>query len=321
MPELVDTPRPRLAGTCRTPVLDFSAFRAAVQQTFLPLRVTPNKDPHFEAVIGHGSSDEVSIASITAGAHLVERTEEHLASDPRSCYKLSLLVSGTGMLVQDGREVLLQPGDLAIYDTSRPYALLFDESFYSVVMMFPQQSIELPVGLVRQLLAVRIGAAGGVGGLVAANLEWLGGHLETLTGAAGARLARTAVDLVTTMLASELDVGREPHPHGLLLRRIRDYIDANLASPDLGPAMLASAHFISTRHLHALFQSEGTTVSSWIRERRLERCRRALTDPLYAERSIAAIAASFGFTDAAHFSRVFKGAFGDSPSEVRCSAG
>ncbi len=58
------------------------------------------------------------------------------------------------------------------------------------------------------------------------------------------------------------------------------------------------------------------TVSTWIRTRRLEQCRRDLLDPMLADRPVAAIAARWGFVDAAHFSRAFKTAFGVSPAST-----
>ena len=48
------------------------------------------------------------------------------------------------------------------------------------------------------------------------------------------------------------------------------------------PERIAKAHFISTRYVHKLFQPEGTTVSAWIRSRRLEGARRDLADPEFA---------------------------------------
>ncbi|HYP73799.1 MAG TPA: helix-turn-helix domain-containing protein, partial [Microbacterium sp.] len=87
----------------------------------------------------------------------------------------------------------------------------------------------------------------------------------------------------------------------------------------LSPGSIAAAHYISTRHLHGLFQEQGTTVSTWIRMRRLEQCRRDLADPLHAGSPVAAISARWGFVDAAHFSRSFKQAYGVSPSEYRAS--
>ncbi|HWS50049.1 MAG TPA: helix-turn-helix domain-containing protein, partial [Microbacterium sp.] len=129
-----------------------------------------------------------------------------------------------------------------------------------------------------------------------------------------------ALDLVTTVFTRELGLDElSADPHRALVQRIRGYIDRNLASTELGPAAIASAHFISTRHLHGLFQEQGMTVSTWIRTRRLEQCRRDLLDPMLADRPVAAIAARWGFVDAAHFSRAFKAAFSVSPSEYRAA--
>ncbi|MEO6529881.1 MAG: helix-turn-helix domain-containing protein, partial [Specibacter sp.] len=99
--------------------------------------------------------------------------------------------------------------------------------------------------------------------------------------------------------------------------RIRRFIEANLADPELSPASVASAHFISTRHLHNVFQEAGTTVAHWIRTRRLENCRRELRDPLLTHRPVSVIASRWGFVDAAHFSRVFRATFGEPPSTYR----
>lgn len=132
------------------------------------------------------------------------------------------------------------------------------------------------------------------------------------------KLAHTSLDLVSTLFASILDASADTRdPHQQLLQHVYGYIDDHLGSTDLSPGSIASAHYISTRHLHSLFRQADTTVSTWIRERRLERCRADLLDPGHALLPIAAIAARWGFADAAHFSRVFKNAYGISPSELR----
>ncbi len=97
--------------------------------------------------------------------------------------------------------------------------------------------------------------------------------------------------------------------------------DANLiVEARTAPASIAQAHYISTGHLYTIFSSEGETVSAWIRERRLAHVRRDLVDPVPADRPVSAIAAHWGLTDAAHFSRVFKAEYGQSPSAYRASA-
>jgi len=81
------------------------------------------------------------------------------------------------------------------------------------------------------------------------------------------------------------------------------------------PSTIAAAHGISVRTLQQLFSDAGTTVSSWIRERRLKACYRELSG---ADRfdTVTEVAFRWGFNDAAHFSRRFKQAFGVTPSSV-----
>ncbi|MER7445928.1 helix-turn-helix domain-containing protein [Microbacterium sp. NPDC097977] len=299
---------------------NISEFRAAVSESFVPLQVSTSGADHFRGVIRGASVDEVHVNEVRATSHVVERTPELIARSDRSYFKLSLMLAGTGMLIQDDREAVLQPGDLAVYDTDRPYSLVFDDDFRTMVVMFPKHLISLPADMVGQLTAVRISGQGGLGGMVVPYLTQLAGNLDQLAGTTGARLAHSALDLVTTVFTRELGLDEvSADPHRALVQRIRSYIDRNLASTDLGPASIASAHFISTRHLHGLFQEQGVTVSTWIRTRRLEQCRRDLLDPMLADRPVAAVAARWGFVDAAHFSRAFKTAFGISPSEYRAA--
>jgi AraC-like DNA-binding protein len=58
-------------------------------------------------------------------------------------------------------------------------------------------------------------------------------------------------------------------------------------------------------------------VSEWIRDQRVERCRRDLRDPLLRHESILSIATRWGLPNSAHFSRVFRSAYGHSPREER----
>ncbi|PVE97288.1 MULTISPECIES: helix-turn-helix domain-containing protein [unclassified Microbacterium] len=299
---------------------NISEFRAAVSQSFVPLQVSSDGPDHFRGVIRGASVDEVHVTEVRATSHVVERTPELIARGDRSYFKVSLMLAGTGLLIQDDREAVLHPGDLAVYDTDRPYSLVFDQDFRTMVVMFPKHLISLPSDMIGQLTAVRISGQEGLGGMVVPYLTQLAGNLDQLAGTTGARLAHSALDLVTTVFTRELGLDEvSADPHRALVQRIRSYIDRNLASTDLGPATIAAAHFISTRHLHGLFQEQGVTVSTWIRTRRLEQCRRDLLDPMLADRPVAAIAARWGFVDAAHFSRAFKAAFGVSPSEYRAA--
>lgn len=299
---------------------NISQFRSSVSESFVPLQVTSPLADSFRGMIKAASIDEVHVTDVRATEHVVERTPELIGRADRSYFKLSLMLSGTGLLIQDDREAVLQPGDLAVYDTNRPYSLVFGADFRTMVVMFPKHLVALPPEMMAQLTAVRISGHEGLGAMIVPYLTQLAGNLEQLSGATGARLTQSAMDLVTTLFTHELDLDTTSNdPHRALMQRIHAHIDSNLASADLSPTSIAAAHFISTRHLHGLFQEQGTSVSTWIRIRRLERCRRDLVNPLFADRPVSAIAARWGFVDAAHFSRTFKAAYEVSPSEFRAT--
>jgi AraC-like DNA-binding protein len=258
---------------------------------------------------------------VTATSHEVHRTPALIAQARERYFKLNLQLEGTGLLIQDNREALLQPGDLAIYDTNRPYTLAFEEQARMMVVMFPCDALTLPTDYVGQLSAVRMAGGTGLSGIVGQFIRQLAENLDVLGGPSGSRLATNALDLVSTMLHAEMDIAPDRmKPQALLAVSVREYIEANLSDPLLCPSSIAAAHFISTRHLHNVFHESGTTVASWIRSQRLDGSRRDLQDPLHAGKSVNAVASRWGFLDAAHFSRTFRDAFGMSPTDWRRQA-
>lgn len=102
-----------------------------------------------------------------------------------------------------------------------------------------------------------------------------------------------------------------------LMLRIKDYIHQRLCDPALGPAEIAAAANISTRYLHKLFEADHQTVALYIKGLRLDRARRDLLDPRFADRPISTIAYACGFGDLSGFNRAFKQAYAVSPKELR----
>lgn len=260
----------------------------------------------------------VAVSRVTAGPHRAERTQRHVERTETPYYKVSMPLRGYVLIHQDGREAPLIPGDLAIYDTSRPYQVTFDDTCRLLVLMFPHRELRLPHDAVSEVTARRVSGRAGIGGLVAPLLMNLASRLDEIGGAQSARLADNIVDLLYADLLS--GAGYHPaDPLHTLLARIHGFIEDHLDDPDLGPETVAAACHISIGYLHKLFRAEGTSVSHLIRERRLEKCRRELVSPCTRGKAVSAIGAHWGFLDAAHFSRVFKAMYGVSPREYRLS--
>lgn len=101
-----------------------------------------------------------------------------------------------------------------------------------------------------------------------------------------------------------------------VVRRIEEYLEANLAADVSLHALAALAHLSVDHFVRAFRGATGKTPHRFALERRLERAAALLKGPA----SIAQIAHACGFRSAAHFSVRFHARFGVTPSHYRHSA-
>ncbi|MCC2660650.1 MAG: helix-turn-helix protein [Arthrobacter sp.] len=251
----------------------FDHWKHLVAESFVPLTARTADVDGFRGQMRSRVLDRMSIVEVSATSHEVHRTPALIAQAGERYFKLNLQLEGTGFLIQDNREALLRPGDLAIYDTNRPYTLTFEEEARMMVMMFPCDALSLPADYVGQLAAVRMAGSTGLSGMVGQFIRQLSENLEVLSGPSGSRLAANALDLVSTMLHAEMDITPDRmKPQALLAVSVREYIEANLSDPLLSPASIAAAHFISTRHLHNVFHESLNGMLDGVRQRRGRDC-------------------------------------------------
>jgi AraC-like DNA-binding protein len=90
-----------------------------------------------------------------------------------------------------------------------------------------------------------------------------------------------------------------------------------LGRADLSVVTVALRHGVTPRYVQKLFESEGTTFTAYVVERRLTEARRMLADPQLADHGIGDIALRCGFGDQPHFTRSFRRRFGLTPSDAR----
>jgi AraC-like DNA-binding protein len=258
----------------------------------------------------------------------VRRTPELICQADPDMVKMVLICGGNSCVVeQGGRQAQVSAGDLSCYDTRRPYKVTIgvDGNRPTQVMtfMFPPSMLPLCRSRLKDLTAIRIPASAGVGDLTSQFLLQLARNIDHYSPAEAARLSTAALEVLATRLAREMDIrdwGTPEDRRHALLTTIQAFIQRHLGDPGLSPAMIAAAHHVSLRSLHQLFHDEGLTVAGWIRRRRLEGCRRDLSDPALDSRPVAAIAARWGFSSPGDFSRAFRAAHGLPPAEYRMSA-
>lgn len=246
-------------------------------------------------------------------------------------YLLLMARQGRLSVRQAGRQAEVVPGQLLLLDGSRPFHTRHgtppdgaDDAPRTIVLRLAHELISLPAYEVEHLLAVPLDTRGGMGAVLARWLSELAeqyGH-EPFDGprplsAADVRAVAAATATLVTALLAQHTAEQGPPGGGGLYGQIRQFVQGHLADPELSPHSVAAAHHISVRQLHKLFQSRGTTIGSVIRQCRLARCRSCLADPALRTMTVQAIAVRWGFTDAAHFSRLFRAAYGLPPREYR----
>ena len=261
----------------------------------------------------------IKICSARATAATLRRTEQLAREDKEPAVTLDVQMTGSSLVVQNGRECLLRPGEFAVYESIAPDTLLFDEGVDYHFFRFPRAALALPDRLLRDITAVPLGSDNPIARLAFTYFSQLAVSDEMHQGVHADAVVEPSIELLRAVLASQhgnSSLSKRPLEATLSLR-ITQYIRAHLADPDLSAARIAAAHDISVRHLYAVLSRSGISLGDWIRTRRLAECRRELAGPNGRLRTIAAIGRSWGFVDATHFSKVFKQTYGTSPRAWR----
>jgi AraC-like DNA-binding protein len=294
------------------------AWRAVVCDTLGPLDCRSDPDVPLVGQIDAGQLGPVNVGKVnTSTPHSVHRTSGLIRRDDRELYRVVLPVSGDLRLAQGDRMTQLKAGQFAIYDFARPYELYYDSAVQLAVFGFPSNLLALSPESVASLAAVPIAADESAGALVVPLLRRVCADLDSYQPSSAARLGNVLMDLITVAVAEQAALPPAESAERTLLLRIHAFIEQHLGDADLAPATIAAAHHVSLRQLHRLFAAEDTTVAAWIRQRRLDRCRRDLADPVLGSTPVSAVAARWGLADPAHFSRVFSQHYGLPPADFR----
>jgi AraC-like DNA-binding protein len=253
---------------------------------------------------------------VSGSPQVVRRTTSAVRRAPGDLVKACIQVRGRATVHQDGREVVLNPGQLAVYDTGRPYALRLEGTWRCVVVALPRETLAMPAHALGEAMHRAYPAGDGPGlvlsEFVCSTVERVG---QTSL-AAAARLGEAATSLLAGTLADDGDLAAGDAADDLR-KHITAYVRAHLDDPRLSRSSLAAAHHMSPRTLDRLFVGQPWSVSEYIRQERLRAVHRDLQDPQLLHRSVAALAARWCFVDAAHFSRLFRQHFGYPPSQAR----
>lgn len=243
---------------------------------------------------------------------VLRRTSRSISCAPGDDLKLCIQRAGSAVLHHGDDEVRIRPGEMALYDTGRPYDLRLDGNWRCSVMTIPRDALALPWSRLVDVMRRALPAAAGPGLVLAQLIE------TAVSGPADQHLGEAGVHLLAGALATQVPEGPDDDA---VRAAVRAWVRAHAADPGLTHDAVARAHHMSPRTLHRVFAGADQSVSALIRDTRLAGVRADLADPALGRRSIMAIAARWGFSDQAHLTRSFRSAFGTTPAAFRRAAG
>jgi AraC-like DNA-binding protein len=220
--------------------------------------------------------------------------------------------------VREGARVLaLTAGDVVMWDGHTPTDVEIVEPFHKRTLLFPRERVLSVCPRLAELRALPPLDDSGPARLLVRYMNALALEQPDLEPVAAMAAANAALELLRATVEPCVPSSRAAAREAMRAE-IRRYVRTRLQDPELGPASIARAYAISVRALHALFEDIDESVAGLVRSERLARCLEDLQRPNGG--SVTDIAFRWGFCDAAHFSRVFKRAFGATPSDVRHAA-
>lgn len=301
------------------PVVGLEQWSERVASSFAPARID-RASSEFRGSMSTTHLDDIQVSRVAVPEHVVQRTTSHIAPNEKSRFVMCIQLSGgRSMVVQDGREALLSPGDVTLYDTARPYTLMHEDGVNCIGVVIPEERVSLAPNTLRSLAATVMPGHDLMTATSARAIESFQQGIEALTEPTRVRLGHTFVSLFESLCMNWVTQGGviEFDPKAELRESVLRYIDEHLADSELTPQAIADAHYISLRSVHTLAQQSGASVAGWIRTRRLERCKADLTDPSLAHITVAEVGARWGFLHPPHFTTVFRAQFGETPSVFR----
>ena len=251
---------------------------------------------------------------------VLERGEHEVADSKSNCIFMGVTQAGAFSQSFAGYDSIENDaaGRIQMYDRDQPTRVQFPGRLSTTLVGVPKDYLLPFLGNSANMRPSLIGHDNSLRSMMVACLN---AFIELKDPASAT--AESAL-LVLSHLAA-MTYGFHPSDHASLSTSLnnaralqaRRFIDTNCHDPWLDTQMVANHLGISVRRLHAIFEETKYSVARHIRDARLKRAKRLLSELPHL--SVLQVAFSCGFDNQSTFYRSFAQAYGVSPGEYRRS--
>ncbi|MGP1716534.1 MAG: helix-turn-helix domain-containing protein [Methylophilus sp.] len=261
---------------------------------------------------------DLQLSVIHSNSITIERGAREISHPELDNYFAVLLLKGRYVLQQQGREVFLKPGDMTLYDATRPHRIHCPEAFSKLIVAIPRALLHRQLPVAGHYTAMRLHGEQGMGAMLSPLIQNLSQQLHQLSTQSFNASAHSVVELLGLTLRELVEPDLHlSHSRALSLLKVKQWVASHLQDGELNSEMVAAANGLSSRYINQLFAEEHTALMRYVWQQRLAHSAQLLTRSNWQHRSVSEIALASGFNDFSHFSRVFKQRFGQSPRAYR----
>jgi AraC-like DNA-binding protein len=295
-----------------------AAWTEVMKRLRLPLGEAPKDEPFHGDVSCLVSPLGMDFAVMSASPQAISGRNPN---QPAAVW-LVVLLEGEATFFDGRATAPLRTGDIAYGPTGMNAALRLSTAFRLLFISAPRVALDHRLIAPLSLRVGKLPGDSGLGHVFSGLLRATADTLDDLTSEQLRPVELALTEFLVAGLAAEGTpevLGGAGAARAAHLHRVCQTIETLLAEPGLTLERVAQADGVSPRSLQKLFAFAGQNFSTYLRTRRLERCRLDLTSPMFGALSISEICFRWGFNGSAHFSRAFKEAYGVSPRDYRRS--
>ena len=292
----------------------YDAWVHLLNETFGTWGTQSNSNRDFNAEIKATDIGSLKVVECVCDPCGGQRTASTVRIDDEERLAIQLVVSGREHMRLGDQEAVLEAGDIFVWDTTQPMTFEVQQRLHKISAVLPLQRFKEWMPDTWLSVPRHVKAGSPTSSLVGSFLSNLAFSNMADRPVNDTALIEAAIALFATRgNLTPADVTLRSSQ----LRLVKSSVMRRLSDPSLSVEKIAKQNAMSVRNLHWLFEENDETAWRFVVSERLKRCQRDLSNPTMRSRSITDIAFTWGFSDAAYFSRVFKEKFGASPSQFR----
>jgi AraC family transcriptional activator of tynA and feaB len=275
--------------------------------------VDPLEASSFEGRVNYTTVSKLKLCQIEASQHRIAHTFSRARLSEHPYVKILFQTHGISYFEQNGRHIVVMPGDCLAYDVSCPHTIVSPAHTRHEVVIVPKELLQERGFRLSKMSACKLSARTGTGRIAHDFVHAVFDEATKLSPNNAVGVADSLIDLLLLPLREADTMFDRVGPEAMYVRA-QGFIREHLRDPDLTIDQISAALGCTKRYLHMLFSERGITVGEYIWRARLQNCRHELET--HGGKTITVVAFSWGFSSSSHFSRVFRKYFGIVPSSI-----